>query len=76
MKAFQTKKLTFGALRSELGSNLGVIFDVDTEITRNCRVVIGEDGLKKWQIIKVDIKQVEWDYFVDEDQECLNEIDI
>ena len=73
MKVGQTKKLTFGVLRNGLSDGLGVIFDIDTEITRNCRVVLDEDGCKKWQIIKCDINQFDWDYCVDEDQICLDE---
>lgn len=72
MKVCQTRKVTFGSLRYDHGHSGGVN-EIDVTITRNCRLALNEDGLKFWQIIKSDIKQHEWDYFIEEDQFCLNE---
>jgi len=70
MKLRQIKKVSFWTLRNGVASGGGVIFDIDTKVTRLCRVVRVADGLK-WQIIKKK-HQHEWDYFLEQDQECLD----
>lgn len=59
-------------MRNGIGSNYGVIFDCDQMVARKVRRVICNDGWK-FQIIDSN-KLREWDWFIDIDQECLNEI--
>ena len=70
MKLRQIKKVRFWSLRNGIGSSGGVLFDCDTQVKRLCRVVRVADGLK-WQIIKKKY-QHEWDYYLEQDQECLD----
>lgn len=71
-KLYRVIKIEFSSLRNGLGSNYGVIFDIDTMVTRKVRRVLCPGGWK-WQIR--DLHELwEWDYFVDTDQEILNEI--
>ena len=68
-KLYRPIKIKFWSLRNGLGSNYGVIFDIDTEVERTVRrVLYGGDW--KWQIVNLD-KIREWDYFADTDQETL-----
>ncbi len=73
MKVRSIKTIKFWSLRTALGSGYGVIFDNDTLVTRQCRVVRVDDGLK-WQLVKN--KEYEHSYCNEEDQECLNETNI
>lgn len=75
MKIRQIKKVTFWSLRNSLGCGLGVVFDCDEQVTRNCRVVKRKDGTLFWQIIKTHLNQSDWDYYLEQDQECLNNQD-
>ena len=71
-KLYRVVEIEFSSLRNGLGSGLGVIFDIDTMVKRHVRRVLGPSGWC-WQI--KDLHQLrEWDYFVDTDQEVLNEI--
>ena len=65
-------KIKFWSLRNGLGGGLGVIFDIDTQVERLCRRA-KVDGGWKWQI-KDAFKLSEYDYFVETDQDILNEI--
>ena len=69
MKARQYKKIRFWSLRDTLGSNYGVIHDVDKLVTRSCRAVIGRFGLK-WQLVKDE--EYKHHYCNEADQECLD----
>ena len=71
MRLRQIKKLTFWTLRSGLGCDGGVVFDCDTQVTKLCRVVRINDGLK-WQIIKN--KTQAFDGLNEVDQECLDNL--
>ena len=71
MKARQIKKIRFSSLRCDTGEGGGVIFDIDTMVTRKCRAVIGEYGLK-WQLVKDN--EYKHHYYNEVDQECLDEI--
>ena len=70
MKARQIKKVTFWSLRADWCT--GAYREVDEEITRLCRCVRTETGLK-WQLV-LKKNQHEWDYCLDVDQECLDNI--
>jgi len=70
MKVRTIKKIKFWSLRPGIGTDLGFIFDEDTEVTRLCRLVLVESGLK-WQLVKNNYYKCS--YYNEEDQECLNE---
>ena len=68
--------IRFWSLRNGLGSNLGVIFDIDTEVTRMAMRVRTNDSWFadgwKWQIHHLP-SVAEWDETALTDQECLNQ---
>lgn len=69
-RLYAPTRIKFWSLRSGLGSNYGVIFDIDTEVERLCRRVRTTDGWK-WQIVNFsDIE--EWDYSIYADKEILD----
>lgn len=70
-KLGRTVKIKFWSLRNELGNNLGVIFDTDKVVERECRRVRTEDGWK-WQIKGLN-QLCKYDYYALADQEILNE---
>lgn len=51
MKVGTVRNIKFWSLTNAIGPNLGVIFDVDCEEIALCRVVLREDGTKKWQFV-------------------------
>ena len=68
-KLYRVVKIKFWSLRMGLGSNYGVIFDVDTEVVRKARRVRIKEGWK-WQLVDCD------DFYLNENEEdelCLNE---
>ena len=69
IKVRQVKRIRFNSLRDTIGCNLGVCCDTDTLVTRKCRVVVGECGLK-WQLVKDD--EYKFHYCNETDQECLD----
>ena len=69
MKARQIKKIEFYSLRDGLGDNYGMINDIDTLVTRRCRVVRDDQGLK-WQLVKDN--EYYHHYCNEVDQECLD----
>ena len=71
MKARQIKKIRFSSLRDGIGGDYGVINDIDTKVTRKCRAVIDEYGLK-WQLVKDS--EYHYHYYNEADQECLDEL--
>lgn len=71
-KLYRPVKLKFSSLRNGLGSGLGVIFDIDTIVERTAMRIRTKEGWK-WQIKNIR-KIIEWDYFVETDQFCLDEI--
>jgi len=71
-KLYRVVSIRFSSLRYGMGDGYGVIFDLDTMVDRIARRVLCEDGWK-WQIKDIN-KLYEWDYFVDTDQEILDEI--
>ncbi len=72
VKMYRPVTIEFSSLRNGLGSGLGVIFDVDETVKRKVRRVIVDNGWK-WQIIN-SFNISEWDYFVEQDQDILDEI--
>lgn len=73
-KLYRPVKIEFSSLRNGVGHSLGVIFDIDTMVERIAMRVLCEDGWK-WQIKNLT-RLYEWDYFVETDQEILNEIGV
>jgi len=71
-KLRESVEIEFWSLRSDVGENLGVIFDVDTLVRRVCyRTKDGDTW--RWQI--KGLNQLPYcDCFADTDQECLNEL--
>lgn len=49
---------------------MGVIFDIDTEVTRKCRRVLCDDGWK-WQLINY-YRDIGWDSSLEQDKEILD----
>lgn len=70
-KLYAPVRIRFWSLRMGLGSNYGVIFDVDTQVERKCRRVKCEGGWK-WQIVGF-AKLAEWDSTAEQDKEILDE---
>ena len=70
-KLYAPVKIKFWSLRNGVGQSLGVIFDIDTVVERKCRRVKCEGGWK-WQIVDF-MKMEQWDYFVEQDKEILDE---
>lgn len=70
-KLYAPVNIRFWSLRNGLGSNLGVVFDIDTEVIRKCMRVLCEEGWK-WQIVEYNTIS-EWDYVVETDKEILDE---
>lgn len=69
-KLYAPVNITFWGLRNSLGDGYGVIFDIDTEVSRKCRRVATPDGWQ-WQICGAD-KIAEWDGSVESDEISLN----
>ena len=72
VKLYRPIKATFSSLRPGLGDNYGVIFDLDKEVTRKVMRVIVPGGWK-WQLLDTKALWL-WDYFVEVDQDVLDEI--
>lgn len=72
MKVGTIRKIKFWSLRASIGDSGGVTFDNDERVVKNCRLVMGEYGLK-WQLIKN--REYDYSYCNETDQECLNEYD-
>lgn len=70
-KLYRPIKVKFWSLRNGLGANLGVIFDIDTEVERTVVRVRTDDGWK-WQIHHFN-RTAKWDWHIETDQECLNQ---
>jgi len=70
-KLYAPVKIKFWSLRTVLGQNYGVIFDVDTQVERKCIRVRCECGWK-WQIVDF-MKLAEWDSAAEQDKEILGE---
>ena len=70
-KLYSPVLIEFWTLRNGIGSGGGVIFDIDTKVTRKCmRVLGGESWL--WQIVGyIEIR--EWDHLAEVDQEILSD---
>jgi len=63
--------LQFWSLRGSVGESLGFV-EVDEKVTRKCRRVRCRGG---WKFQIIDFYDLlEWDYYVDTDQETLNDI--
>ena len=70
-KLYRPVWITFDSLRNGLGDGYGVIFDIDTTVSRKCRRIASAEGWA-WQIVN-GYEMSGWDYFVETDDECLNE---
>jgi hypothetical protein len=67
----ETVKIKFWSLRPGLGANLGVIFDMDTQVEREAYRVRTDDDWK-WQI--KGLRQLKkYDYYAEEDQYILDD---
>lgn len=66
-------KVEMDVLRNGLGSNGGVIFDIDAVVIRKVRRVMDADGWR-WQLVRDHLEQNEWDYFFSQDKDSLDEI--
>jgi hypothetical protein len=73
-KLYRPVKIKFWSLRNGLGSNYGMIFDIDRQVERTCMRVLNKNGGWFWQIKNI-INERKWnyDYFIDQDQEILAE---
>ena len=69
-KMYAPTNIKFWSLRDGLGANLGMVNDIDTEVTRKCRRVKCEDGWK-WQIVNFSSIS-DWDYCAFSDKETLD----
>lgn len=69
-KLYAPVLIEFWSLRNGIGAGYGVVFDIDTKVTRKCiRVLSGDSWC--WQIADY-YRLREWDCFVEVDQECLS----
>lgn len=72
-KLYAPVKIKFWSLRNGLGPNLGVIFDIDTEVVRVCRRVLCRDSWNdsgwKWQLVSY---YQDWDWSLEQDKEILD----
>lgn len=69
-KLYREVWIKFWSLRNGVGSNLGVINDIDTEVVRKCRRVL-DCGEWKWQLVDYQ-ENIEWDWALDMDKEVLD----
>ena len=67
----QTVKIKFWSLRNGVGQNLGVVYDIDTEVERSAYRTKTADGWK-WQIKGLK-KLLSWDYCAETDQDIMDE---
>lgn len=72
-KMYRVIEVKLDVLRDQIGYNMGVMCDCDTSVTRKVRRVLHSGGWK-WQVAIECPKQSEWDYCLESDQECLNEL--
>ena len=66
LKLYRVYKIKFWSLRVVI-SNYGAS-EIDKQVTRKARVVLGENG-KQFQLV---YKEDYWDYVNDIDQECID----
>lgn len=69
-KLYAPVKIKFWSLRNGLGRDLGVIYDIDTEVVRTCRRVLCKGGWK-WQLVNY-YQDRDWDLTVEQDKEILD----
>jgi len=70
-KLYALTKIKFSSLRDGMGENYGIILDIDTDVIRNCRRVLCDDGWK-WQIVNYN-RDKDWDYGLRQDKEILDD---
>lgn len=70
-KLYAPVRIKFWSLRNQIGLNLGMIFDCDTEVERVAIRVLCPEGWK-WQIRQY-YAICEWDDLAEVDQEIMNE---
>jgi len=73
-KLYRPVTIKFSSLRNGVGGGLGVIFDIDTMVTRRAARVLINNGWK-WQIKDLKILNT-YDYYSAEDQYILDNADI
>jgi len=71
-KLYRAVNLEFYSLRNGLGGSGGVVFDIDTMVQRKARRV-PNGGSWKW-VVSISKQAAKADYFVDIDQEVLDNI--
>lgn len=74
MRVGQIRKVTFSTFRGALSGN-GGFYELDQDVTRNCRVVISNLGVLKWQIVKRK-DQHKWDWALETDQGVLDSLEL
>ncbi|HBC0358993.1 TPA: hypothetical protein I8X99_004716 [Citrobacter farmeri] len=72
-KLFRVIEVDLDVLRNGIGSGLGVIFDQDAVVKRKVRRVMHSGGWK-WQIARECPDQELWDYYLEQDRECLEHL--
>ena len=68
-KMYAPVDITFWSLRNGLGAGYGVVFDIDTKVTRKCRRVRTDNGWK-WQLVRY-YQDRDWDWTLETDKETL-----
>lgn len=72
-KLFRVIEVDLDVLRNGIGAGGGVIFDMDAIVKRKVRRVKHDDGWK-WQLVREWRDQEFWDYFFEQDRECLEQL--
>lgn len=72
-KLFRVISVELDVLRAHLGSGGGVIFDCDDIEIRKVRRVKHNGGWC-WQLVKENKDQEQWDYCLNQDRECLDNL--
>lgn len=70
-KMYRVIKVEIDALRVSVGEGFGV-YEHDQVVERKVRRVKCNTGWK-WQLVQECKEQSDWDYFFEEDKECLND---
>ena len=72
-KLYRVVKVKLSVLRACADSNGGIMFDQDTTVERKVKRVLCSSGWK-WVIHRECKNQEEWDYYLEEDSICLDDL--
>lgn len=72
-KLFRVIEVDLDVLRNGFGPGWGVIFDQDAVRKRKVRRVKHHGGWK-WQLVREWLDQELWDYYFEQDRECLENL--